>query len=169
MSIIPQQEAARYGDTTFGLIMMAKVICVHLVSDLGYDMLFQDVDVVWYKDPLTYFHDTTLPQFDLYFQDDGSRQERYAPYSANTGFYYVRSNDKTRHFFRHLLYSADLIEAWKSHQQVLIALLAEHNSLMGLTVKIFAKQTDEFPGGLHYHRKVDVMKKLMQGQSNACK
>ena len=52
MSLIPQEEAARYGDTTFGLIMMAKVICVHLVSDLGYDMLFQDVDVVWYKDPL---------------------------------------------------------------------------------------------------------------------
>ena len=169
MASVPKKEAKFYGDSVFTSVMFAKVVCVQLVNELGYDLLFQDVDVVWYKDPLTYFHDTTLPQFDLYFQDDGSRQERYAPYSANTGFYYVRSNDKTRHFFRHLLYSADLIEAWKSHQQVLIALLAEHNSLMGLTVKIFAKQTDEFPGGLHYHRKVNVMKKLMQGQSNACK
>lgn len=72
MSIIPQQEAARYGDTTFGLIMMAKVICVHLVSDLGYDMLFQDVDVVWYKDPFQYFHDEHNPHanFDVYFQGE---------------------------------------------------------------------------------------------------
>lgn len=45
MSAIPKQEAARYGDSTFGQIMMAKVICVHLVMELGYDMLFQDVDV----------------------------------------------------------------------------------------------------------------------------
>jgi hypothetical protein len=40
---IPSEEAARYGDTTFGYIMMAKVICVQLVNELGYDMLFQDV------------------------------------------------------------------------------------------------------------------------------
>jgi hypothetical protein len=40
---IPSEEAARYGDSTFGHIMMAKVICVQLVNELGYDLLFQDV------------------------------------------------------------------------------------------------------------------------------
>jgi hypothetical protein len=29
--------------------MIAKVICVQVVSMLGYDMLFQDVDIIWYK------------------------------------------------------------------------------------------------------------------------
>ena len=75
----------------------------------------------------------------VYFQDDGSRQERYSPYSANSGFYYVRQNGRTKHLFRHLLYSGDLINAWYSHQQVLIALLAEYSSLFGLSVKILAK------------------------------
>lgn len=56
------------------------MLCVQLVNELGYDLLFQDADVVWYKDPLEYFHDKALPEFDIYFQDDGSRQERYAPY-----------------------------------------------------------------------------------------
>ncbi|KAL7539259.1 hypothetical protein ACHAXR_010753 [Thalassiosira sp. AJA248-18] len=167
MASIPKAEAASYGDSVFTSVMFAKVLCVQLVNELGYDLLFQDADVVWYKDPLDYFHDKSLPEFDMYFQDDGSRQERYTPYSANTGFYFIRSNDKTRHFFRHLLYSADLIDAWKSHQQVLIAMLAEHNSLMGLTVKIFAKETEEFPGGLQYHRKTEAMKKIMSGVSNA--
>jgi len=72
MDSIPSQEAARYGDSTFGLIMMAKVICVHLVSELGYDILFQDVDVVWYKDPLKLFHDSksAIANFDIYFQGE---------------------------------------------------------------------------------------------------
>ncbi|KAL9188823.1 hypothetical protein ACHAXT_007201 [Thalassiosira profunda] len=132
------------------------VLCVQLVNELGYDLLFSDVDM-----------DKSLPEFDMYFQDDGSRQERYAPYSANTGFYFVRSNEKTKNFFRHFIYTSDLIYAWNSHQQALIAMLSEHNSLMGLTVKIFAKELEEFPGGLQFHRKVEPMKKILAGESNA--
>lgn len=167
MASVPKKEARYYGDTIFTGVMFSKVVCVQLVNELGYDVLFQDVDLVWFKDPLSYFHDQSLPQFDMYFQDDGSRQERYAPLSANTGFYYVRSNSKTKHFFRHLLYSADLVAAWKSHQQVLIQLLNENRSLLSLSVKVFAKELEEFPGGLHYHRKTNLMKKIMRGESKA--
>ena len=123
--------------------------------------------MVWYKNPLDYFLNESLPEFDMYFQDDGSRAERYSPYSANSGFYYVRSNNRTKHLFRHFIYSADLITAWSSHQAVLIALLAEHNLLMGLSVKIFAKEMEEFPGGSQFHYKKDAMKKLMRGESDA--
>lgn len=54
---------------------------------MGYDVLFQDVDVVWYKNPLPFFQDksSAIYKNDVYFQDDGSRQVFYAPYSANTG------------------------------------------------------------------------------------
>jgi hypothetical protein len=166
MASIPKKEAGVYGDTTFTKIMFAKILCVQLVNELGFDLLFQDVDIVWYRNPLDYFMNKSLPQFDVYFQDDGSRQERYAPYSANSGFYFVRSNPKTKHLFRHLLYSGDLLNAWYSHQQVLIALLSEYNSLFGLKVKVFAKETDLFPGGWLYNRKNDAMKKLMKGESN---
>lgn len=40
-------------------------------------MLFSDVDMIWYKDPLEYFHNKSSPMhnFDVYFQDDGSRGE----------------------------------------------------------------------------------------------
>lgn len=167
MASIPKKEANIYGDNIFTSVMFAKVLCVQLVNELGYDLLFQDADVVWYKNPIDYFNDKSLTKFDMYFQDDGSRQERYAPYSANTGFYFVRSNEKTRHFFRDLLYSGDLIDAWKSHQQVLIALLSEHSSVFGLSVKIFPKEMEEFPGGVQYHRKKDSMKKIINGESKA--
>ena len=79
-------------------MMFAKVVCVHMVALLGYDILFQDVDIVWYKNPLDYFHNQTsqISNFDVYFQDDGAHSLRYAPFSANSGFYYVRNNDRTR-------------------------------------------------------------------------
>jgi Nucleotide-diphospho-sugar transferase len=98
---------------------------------LDYDVLFQDVDVVWYKNPLEFFQDnsTSMYDFDIYFQDDGSRGLFYAPYSANTGVYYIRSNDKTRYFFNSLLLSGDLVVSTHSHQIALVSLLTEHASL----------------------------------------
>lgn len=97
--------------------MAAKVYCVQMNSMLGYDLLFQDVDVVWYRNPLTCFHDTTNPHygFDAYFQDDGNHALSNAPFSANTGFYYVRNNERTQYFFNSLLMAGDLILSTKSH------------------------------------------------------
>jgi len=92
-------------------MMFAKVVCVQLITLLGYDLLFQDVDVVWYKDPLPFFHNNTSPisHFDIYFQDDGAHSLRYAPFSANSGFYYVRNNDRTRCDLRLFSFSLSLL------------------------------------------------------------
>jgi hypothetical protein len=143
--------------------MFAKVVCVQLINHMGYDLLFQDVDVVWYRNPLEYFHDTTNPyhNFDMYFQDDGAHSPRYAPYSANSGFYYVRSNDKTRYLFTSLLYSGDRIIQTSSHQHALIQLLADHSSSFGLKVKVLSRDMKEFPGGYHYHRRKNLMKDIV--------
>jgi hypothetical protein len=45
----PEESAPTYGDQTFAKMMLAKVICVHLILDAGYNVLFQDVDVLWFK------------------------------------------------------------------------------------------------------------------------
>ena len=127
---------------------------------------WQDVDLVWYKNPLDFFHDRTNPlyAFDMLFQDDGARSLRYAPYSANTGFYYVRNNDKTKFLFRSLLYLGDMVLSMTSHQQALAALLDEHSSLTGLRIKTLSGV--DFPGGYHYHRKKEIpfMKDIVQGK-----
>jgi hypothetical protein len=69
---MPKQAANRYADKTFMAMMMAKVFCVQMISMLGYDVLFQDVDVIWYRHPLEYFHspDNIAGDFDMYFQDE---------------------------------------------------------------------------------------------------
>ena len=162
---MPKQAARQYGDSKFAGMMAAKVYCVQLVTMLGYNVLFQDVDVIWYKNPLPWFYNPELAgDFDIYFQDDGNHAVFYAPYSANTGFYYVRHNDRTQYFFNSLLLAGDLIVSTKSHQIALIALLNEHASLYGLKVKIFERNTRDFPGGYSYHRKPDFMKDVIQGR-----
>lgn len=102
---------------------------------------------------ISFFQDESNPlyAFDMLFQDDGARSLRYAPYSANTGFYYVRSNAKTKFLFRNLLFMGDMVLSMTSHQQALAALLDEHSSLTGLRVKTMSGV--DFPGGYHYHRK----------------
>lgn len=82
---MPENAAKEYGDPIFAKMMMAKVYCVHMVLSLGYNVLFQDVDVVWYQNPLPYLESSELEKWDMMFQDDGARSHRYAPYSPNTG------------------------------------------------------------------------------------
>jgi hypothetical protein len=38
---------------------------------------------------------------------------------------------------------------------------------MGLTVKVYPKEMEEFPGGLQFHRKKETMKRIMNGTSSA--
>jgi len=66
---MPTKAASTYGDRTFQHMMFSKVYCVHLINAMGYDVLFQDVDVIWYKDPLPFFHQPESGDFDFYFQD----------------------------------------------------------------------------------------------------
>ena len=97
---------------------------------------------------MTFFRDDSsdTSDFDVIFQHDGSLSVRYAPYAANSGFYYIRANKKSQYLFTSMLYHSDLIITWDSHQQLLVQLLAEHSSLFGLNVKVLSREEDEFPG-----------------------
>ena len=54
-----------------------------------------------------------------------------------------------------------------SHQQALIATLNEHVSLFGLRVKVFSRDTPEFPGGYQYHQNTGkYMRQLFAGEVN---
>jgi hypothetical protein len=161
---IPEKSALEFGDHTFSRIMLAKLYCVHMISVLGYDLLFQDVDIVWYRNPLDYFANTNK-EFDIVFQQDGSALRFFAPYSANTGCYFVRYNQLTEFFIHSLLVQGNLILQSGSHQTALTTVMSEHASWRGLRVKVLsAETTEEFPGGYHYHRRPQFMKKMMEGK-----
>lgn len=64
---IPKEASIVYGDGRYARIMMSKVFCAHLVSQLGYGFLFQDVDISIYRpEYLEYFvNQTRTENFDL--------------------------------------------------------------------------------------------------------
>jgi Nucleotide-diphospho-sugar transferase len=162
----PKKAAGIYGDDRFVAMMFAKVICVQLISVLGYNFLFQDVDVVWYKDPVQYFNEPRFKRkYDVIFQDDGGHSTRYCPYSANSGFYFSYANDRTQHFFNSLLTYGSLIISTHSHQQALIALLNEHVSLHGLRAKVVSRDSADLPGGYQWNQKSGkYMRALFAGE-----
>jgi hypothetical protein len=159
---LPSREARSYGDKTFTAMMYAKVVTVQAVNMLGYDVLFQDVDMFWYTNPLVFFHDkhSSLYNFDVLFSMDGAKTQRYAPYDANTGFYYVRYNLKTQYMLTCLLYAGDLIKKVHSHQAAFQAILSEHSSLFGLKVKTLPEA--QFAGGHTYHMNKQLMKRIIR-------
>eukprot|EP00536_Pseudo-nitzschia_multiseries_P007915 jgi/Psemu1/305317/fgenesh1_kg.191_\ len=161
---IPEQSANQYGDQIFAKMMMAKVYCMHLAMSSGYNILFQDVDVVWHQHPLPYLLSKDFEEWDMVFQDDGSRVWRFAPYSPNSGFYFVRNNPKTLYFFETFLRMGDMIQVAKSHQHVLNDLLIEFSSWRGLRVKVIRKGEDNvFPGGVEFHNQPKFMKEMING------
>lgn len=166
---LPEGAARVYGDMAFKRMMLAKVYCVHLVVLLGYDVLFQDVDITWYRNPIEYFNSPKMREFDLVFQDDGARSTRYAPWSPNTGFYFVRNTPRTVFFFNMFCRMGDVILKYRSHQCAMTALISEHSNWKGLRVKVIEKDSADgtlFPGGYHFHRRRDFMKRMVQGEAN---
>jgi Nucleotide-diphospho-sugar transferase len=165
---IPTEAAAFYGDDVFGQIVLAKIYCVHLLVWLGHDVLLQDVDVVWHRNPLEYFaRQDSFEPYDMVFQDDGNTSPRFAPYFANTGMYFVRSNFRTVYFYSHLVRMGDMLRELRCDQELMTAHLNEHVSLRGLRVKVLGRHTEAgrlFPTGYHYHVLADYMKKLLKGE-----
>jgi hypothetical protein len=140
-----------------------------LASQLGYDVLFQDVDVLWYRNPLQYLRqvdgDDDVSTFDMYIQDDGDRSPVYAPKSSNAGFYFARNNAVTRAFFHAFLLAGDFVLHQGNDQKMFNSLLNEHASVYGLRVHTMSRNDDGFPAGWVYNRRKDYMKDLIAGKA----
>ena len=145
-----ERAARSYGDHTFVEMMWLKLTCVYLVNGLGYDLLFQDADLYWWRQPWDYFADR--PDIDTFWMDDGARTSRFAPHFPNTGYYLLRANVRTALLAEALLGMYDVVLAWQSHQAVVSQVLGEMHALHALTVAILDKE--KFPSGkqLHHNR-----------------
>lgn len=113
----------------------------------GFNVLFQDVDLVWMRDPVPYL--VAQEKHDIIFMDDGARTPRFAPFFTNTGFYFVRHNERTEYFAERLLKSVGEIDYTASHQATLIRYLTETQAAFGLQVLVL--DDNLFPSGRMYH------------------
>eukprot|EP01036_Dinobryon_divergens_P022081 gene22081-30316_t len=153
---MPADAAKFYMDDTFARLMWFKTTSVYLALVAGFNVLFQDVDLVWLKDPFHYFLDL---HYDLLFMDDGQISPRYTPFYVNSGFYFVQYNNRTLFLFEKMIKcGASEIQRTHSHQQVLIRHISEAHHLYGLSVYLL--DMDQFPSGQRYHENKPFIRRI---------
>jgi Nucleotide-diphospho-sugar transferase len=150
---VPSAAAEYYASPTFTMAVMAKVQAVQMVNLLGFDVLFQDVDLVWYKNPLPFFLNTSgrFSSHDVVFQEDGARSKRFMTYFANTGFFFIKANARTRAFLNRWVLSAEAMLQYGCDQAALHTVLGESRSLYGLNIGVISRDDEEFLSGHHFH------------------
>jgi hypothetical protein len=93
-----QGAAGAYADDVFGVMMWLKTFSVYIALEAGADVLFQDVDNVWNEDPIPALR-AASERYNTQWMDDGARTRRFAPYFANSGFFYLRNTYRVRQFW----------------------------------------------------------------------
>jgi hypothetical protein len=153
---MPKQAAGFYMDNTFSRMMWFKTTSVYLALRAGFEVLFQDVDLVWLRSP--YKHFAALPH-DVIFMDDGARTPRYTPFFVNSGFYFVKHNVRTLYLFETFLkHAPEEIGLTHSHQSVLIRHIAEAHHLFSL--RVFVLDQNLFASGQTYHENKPLVRQI---------
>ena len=157
-----------YLDRVFVDMMWYKAFAVHLMTNRGINVLFQDVDLVWFRDPFPYFKmyreraklrsDMSGSYAEAFFSDDGQRSLRYSPFFANSGFYYMIGGPKSAYLAWSIMTAFDAVQVLGSHQNVFTYKMVEGLGLNHRHAVILS--LEDFPNGIMYHHDKPYMKKL---------
>jgi len=161
---VSTDASAQYLDPIFVDMMWYKSFSVWILLKMKFNVLFQDVDLVWFKEPFSYFASHShvgRTQTDAFFSDDGQRGLRYAPFYANSGFYFLRANVRTEYLAWLTLLAFDSVKVTGSHQNVFVSKLAECLDIAHLAPSLLT--LDDFPTGVKYHRDKPYMKAIQEG------
>jgi len=133
------KEAVKvFGDKQFRSLMFQKTAIVKDVLDLGYRLLFQDVDVVWMKDPLGFFLHPSRQHIDATFMYDGANQF-HAPLHLNTGFFWLNPTAESIRFWSAVFSNYRLILKTGSQQNVLNRIIPAYLS-KGLKLHVLSEK-----------------------------
>lgn len=91
-------DAVEFRSKQFNLITARKKEAVHDVLDLGFDVLFTDTDVALLRDPFPYMlfdHVDYVHSLNAICTQKDTWDFRRSREEGNTGFYYVKSSNRT--------------------------------------------------------------------------
>ena len=87
-------NAQNFHSAGFNAISIAKIIAARIVLELGYNVLFSDVDTAWNKSPVSFLS----ADVDLTIQSNSGSNLSPSDDEPNTGFYFLKSNDRSMAF-----------------------------------------------------------------------
>jgi hypothetical protein len=93
---IPKEAHVKFGDATFRKFLFAKLATTQDMLAIGADIIRQDVDIVWLRDPRRDLAGRMdRDELDFLFMFDGPNRH-YQPLHYNSGFVAVRNNPFAR-------------------------------------------------------------------------
>ncbi|MFT5112672.1 MAG: hypothetical protein ACI8P9_001999 [Parasphingorhabdus sp.] len=117
----PAGKSDRFGDEWFANTILYKNAVISEALTLGVSVLFQDADLIWFKDPFIYL-DECRPHYDMQIMYDGPNRHG-RPIYGNTGFIYLQSNDVTKALFETALRNSSSILRAGQHQFVFMKIV----------------------------------------------
>ncbi|KAL5724807.1 hypothetical protein ACHQM5_008023 [Ranunculus cassubicifolius] len=79
-------------------LMWRRIDFLRIVLELGYNFVFTDADIMWFRDPFRYFDSADDIHIACDFYRGSPRDKRNR---ANGGFNYVKSNEATVEFYKY--------------------------------------------------------------------
>jgi hypothetical protein len=135
-----------YGDSAWSGYMHHQNWVIAQLLALDVDVLFQDVDVVWRRDPRPALQAQAAQGAAVQAMYDGPNP-RFQPLYANSGFMYLRNTPEVRSLWAAVCAHNEMVDYYRSQQEPLNVILAAH-SHRGLDVRVLDE--DRFANGHRY-------------------
>ncbi|KAG6507023.1 uncharacterized protein At4g15970-like [Zingiber officinale] len=122
-------------------MMWARLDFLRLVLEKGFDFVFSDVDIMWFRNPFPYFYSDGDFQISCdRFKGDPTDLKN----SPNNGFNYARSNNRTIEFFKYWYSSRARFPG--VHEQNVLNIIKFDQHIRDIGVKLRFLSTERFGG-----------------------
>jgi hypothetical protein len=140
------RESGAYGDLAWTAYMYHQNWVIRQLLNAPADLLFQDADLVWRRDPRPVLIERARAGADVQAMYDGPNG-RFRPLFANSGFMYLRRTPAVREFWNDVYGHHEMVGHFRSQQQAMNIVLAYH-AQRGLDTLILDE--DRFTNGHRY-------------------
>ena len=115
----PMDGSEVFGDRRFSRMMFPKIAMTADMLDVGGDIIRQDVDLVWHRDPRAdLVRRAKQHGLDMLFMFDGPNHV-HQPLHYNSGFVFIRANPFTRHAWQTVLLNYGWVLAEGGEQRLI--------------------------------------------------
>ncbi|KAM7250948.1 hypothetical protein ACFE04_022831 [Oxalis oulophora] len=157
---IDDTKEAYFMTPKYMMIVWKKIEFLTNVLELGFNFVFTDCDIVWLQDPFPVF----FPEADIQSSCDNFQGDSYSASNwPNTGFHYVKSNERTITFYRFWHSTRSLYP--RKHDQDVFNYARIHPFIIASGIKIMFLDP-KYIGGFCQHGDEIILTRTMH--ANCC-
>jgi len=132
---VDDKAASSFALGPHGIIMVFEHMMRNELIHLGYDVMFQDTDIVWRHDPMPWLM-KTHPRLDIQVMYDG-RTDGVGP--INSGFIFTRSNCRTKIYLQTMIDNI-VFFLWDRASQPFVNALVHHRKFRQISMRLLDTQ-----------------------------